>query len=560
MASAPATSQAEPEQPALPQLTHRQILTVFIGLMLGMLVAALSQTIVATALPTIVGDLGGQEQLAWVISATLLSSTASMPVWGKLSDLYGRKTMFQSAIAVFVLASLVAGFAQNMPQLIAVRAVQGLGVGGLLALTHAIIGDIVSPRERGKYQGYIASTFALATVSGPLIGGFLVEQLSWRWTLWIGVPIGVVAFVVVAWVMRFPFPKRKRAVDWLGAVLIVTSVSALLLLVSLGGQMFAWHSQWTYILAAITVLGLAATVWQERRADEPIMPPHLFSNHTFVLTSIAGFIVGVAMFGAIIFLPQYLQIVQGQSPTASGLLVLPLMLGLVTSSTVSGRLITRTGRYKLFPVTGLALATVGTAALSRLHVDTSLWTAGVYMLITGVGLGMVMQVLVLAAQNAVPYRDLGVATSGATFFRSMGGAVGTAVFGALLANRLSSTIPEAMDASGVPPEQIDSVSGDATSSTPAEIAALPEPVHGAVVLGFADALQTTFLAAMPFALLGFCIVLFLRELPLETRAGTARAVDDGSGGVATALDTEDAPADDAETAAEPAAVAAKRRT
>ncbi|HEX7746608.1 MAG TPA: MDR family MFS transporter [Micromonosporaceae bacterium] len=496
-------------------LTHRQILTVLTGLMLGMFVAALSQTIVATALPTIVGELGGQEQLAWVVSATLLASTASTPIWGKLSDLYGRKIMFQSAIAVFLVASLGAGFAQNMAELIGARALQGLGVGGLMALSQAIIGDVASPRERGRYQGYIGGVFGVATVAGPLLGGFLVEHLSWRWTFWAGIPVGVVALVVTERVLNFPFPRRQHAIDWLGALFIVASVGSLLLMLSLGGKEFPWNSRWTYTLLAVALLMLAAAIWQERRVAEPIMPPQLFANHTFAITSLACFIIGVAMFGAIIFLPQYLQIVKGESPTASGLLTLPLIAGLLTTSTLSGRAITRTGRYKIFPVIGMILAAVGLGLLSRLGVDTSLVVAGVYMLITGLGIGLVMQVLVIAAQNAVDRKDLGVATSGVTFFRSMGGAVGVAVFGALLSHRLRETIPAALAKVGVPPERVAAAGGRATSGTPGQIHALPEPIHTAVITGFAEALQTAFLAAVPFAVAGFIVVLFLRETPLR---------------------------------------------
>lgn len=509
-----------PGEQVMPELTHRQILTVLVGLMLGMLVAALSQTIVATALPTIVGELGGQDQLAWVVSATLLTSTASTPIWGKLSDLYGRKIMFQSAIGIFLVSSLAAGFAQNMGQLVGSRAVMGLGVGGLMALSQAIIGDVVSPRERGRYQGYIGSVFGLATVAGPLLGGFLVEHLSWRWTFWVGIPIGIVALVVTEHVLKLPFPHRRHAIDWLGAFFIVAGISALLLMLSLGGKEFAWNSAWTYGLTAVALAMLALTVWQERRAAEPIMPPRLFANHTFVITSLAGFAVGVAMFGAIIFLPQYLQIVKGESPTASGLLTLPLMVGLLATSIGSGRLITRTGRYKIFPVVGLLVAAVGLALMSRLSVDTSLWSAGVFMFITGAGIGMVMQVLVLAAQNAVPHADLGVATSGATFFRSLGGAMGVAVFGALLTHRLRDTIPAQLNAAGVSADQMPARS--ATQGSPDQIAALPDPIHLAVTTGFADALQTTFLAAVPFAILGFVILLFLRETPLrQTRGHTS---------------------------------------
>ncbi|EHR53421.1 arabinose efflux permease family protein [Saccharomonospora marina XMU15] len=519
-----------PGEQVMPGLTHRQILTVLVGLMMGMLVAALSQTIVATALPTIVGELGGQDQLAWVVSATLLTSTASTPIWGKLSDLYGRKIMFQSAIGIFLVSSLASGFAQNMGQLVGFRAVMGVGVGGLMALSQAIIGDVVSPRERGRYQGYIGSVFGLATVAGPLLGGFLVEHLSWRWTFWVGIPIGIAALAVTERVLKLPFPRRRRAIDWLGAFFIVAGISALLLMLSLGGKEFAWNSGWTYGLTAVAVLMLALTVWQERRAVEPIMPPRLFANHTFVITSLAGFAVGVAMFGAIIFLPQYLQIVKGESPTASGLLTLPLMVGLLATSIASGRLISHTGRYKIYPVVGLLVAVLGLTLMSRMSVDTSLWLAGVFMFITGAGIGMVMQVLVLATQNAVPHADLGVATSGATFFRSLGGAMGVAVFGALLTHRLRDTIPAQLKAAGVTADQMPA--GTATQGSPEQIAALPEPIHLAVTTGFAEALQTTFLAAVPFALLGFVILLFLRETPLRQTHGHTSGED-----LATAFET-----------------------
>jgi EmrB/QacA subfamily drug resistance transporter len=521
--------------PTMPHLSHRQIMTVLVGLMLGMLVAALSQTIVATALPTIVGELGGQEQLSWVVSATLLASTASTPIWGKLSDLYGRKIMFQAAIGIFLVTSLASGFSQNMGQLITFRGLQGLGVGGLMALSQAIIGDVVSPRERGRYQGYIGSVFGLSTVAGPLLGGFLVEHLSWRWTFWVGIPVGLAALVVTQRVLKLPFPRLRHAIDWLGAFFIVASVSSLLLVLSLGGKEFAWNSVWTYTLTAIAIIFLALAVWQERRAAEPIMPPHLFANHTFVITSLAGFIVGVAMFGAIIFLPQYLQIVKGESPTASGLLTLPLMVGLLGTSIGSGRAITSTGRYKIFPVIGLLVAAGGLGLMSLLSVHTSLVLAGVYMFITGAGIGMVMQILVLATQNAVGQKDLGVATSGATFFRSLGGAMGVAAFGALLSHRLRDTIPARLAEAGV---QANPTGGAPRLGSPEQINALPEPIHTAVITGFADALQTTFLAAAPFALVGFVVILFLKEHPLRTDRHTHTDAENLGAAFETAIDPD----------------------
>jgi EmrB/QacA subfamily drug resistance transporter len=514
-------------------LTHREILVVMSGLMLGMLVAALGQTVVATALPTIVGELGGQDQLAWVVSATLLTSTASTPLWGKLSDLYGRRPLFQAAIVVFLVGSVLCGLSQNMGQLIGFRAVQGLGIGGLMALSQAIIGDIVSPRERGRYQGYIGSVFGVASVAGPLIGGFLVDGPGWRWCFYVGVPIGIAAYVVTNRVLTMPFTRRDHQIDYLGAALIVGGVSLLLLLLSLGGKEFEWGSTEIGAMAAGSAVLLALAVVQERRAVEPIIPPRLFRIPTFRITSVAGFIVGVALFGAIVYLPQYLQIVKGQSPTRSGLLTIPLMAGLMGMSIGSGRVITRSGRYKVFPVVGLIVVAVGLGLFSLLGVDTPLPVAGAYMLVLGAGLGMVMQVLVLAVQNAVEHRDLGTATSAATFFRSMGGALGVAVFGALLSDRLSRYIPERLAAAGVEGR----AGGRDLLGTPDAIAALPGPVRDAVLGGFADSLSDIYTIAIPVALLGFVVVLFLPELPLRTSVRDQERVATDGEAVSAALET-----------------------
>lgn len=515
------------------ELSHRQVLVVLSGLMLGMLVAALGQTVVATALPTIVGELGGQDQLAWVVSATLLTSTASTPLWGKLSDLYGRRPLFQAAIVVFLVGSVLCGLSQTMGQLIGFRAVQGLGIGGLMALSQAILGDIVSPRERGRYQGYIGSVFGAASIGGPLIGGFLVDGPGWRWCFYVGVPIGIAAYVVTNRVLTMPFTRRDHQIDYLGAALIVGGVSLLLLLLSLGGSEFAWGSTEIVGMAVGSALLMVLAVVQERRAVEPIIPPRLFRIPTFRITSLVGFIVGVAMFGAIVYLPQYLQIVKGQSPTRSGLLTVPLMVGLMGMSIGSGRIITRTGRYKLFPVVGLVVVAVGLGLFSLLGVDTPLPVAGASMLVLGAGLGMVMQVLVLAVQNAVEHRDLGTATSAATFFRSMGGALGVAVFGALLSDRLGRYIPERLAAAGVQ----DRAGGGDLLGTPDAIAALPGPVRDAVLGGFADSLSDIYTIAIPIALLGFVVVLFLPELPLRTSVRDQEPVVTDGEAVSAALET-----------------------
>jgi MFS family permease len=392
-----------------------------------------------------------------------------------------------------------------------------VGIGGLIALSQAIIGDIVAPRQRGRYQGYVGSVFAIATVAGPLIGGFLVDTLSWRWCFFVAIPIGIAALVVTERVLRLPFPRHEHAIDYVGAGLIFGGVGAVLLVLSLAGKEFAWASALTYLLVGLGLALLAAAVWWERRAPEPIIPPRLLANRAFVLASVAAFTVGAAMFCGIVYLPQYLQIVKNQSPTDSGLLMLPLMVGLVTTSIASGRVISRTGRYKPFPIAGLAQASVGFFLLSRLHADSSLVTAGLCMAIVGVGIGMVMQVLVLAVQNAVDRRDLGAATSAAMFFRSMGGAVGVAVFGALFSHRLRELLPDLLGGAGTGSGRL--------LGTPDAIHQLPPPGRDAVVHAFSASLQTVFLAAVPFSLAGFLVVLFLPELRLRSATDQPHAGD-----------------------------------
>ena len=488
-------------------LSRRRILLVYSGLMLGLLLAALDQTIVSTALPTIVGELGGLDHLSWVVTSYILASTISTPLHGKLGDLYGRKRLFQLAICIFLVGSMLCGLAQNMPQLIGFRGLQGLGAGGLIVGAQAIIGDIVPMRERGRYQGYMGGVFALSSVVGPLLGGFFVDSLSWRWVFYVNVPVGAVALAVIAAVLHQPARRVSHRLDVLGAALLAAGAGCLTLGVTWGGTQYPWRSAEIFGLFVAGAVLIAVFFLQERRAEEPIVPLRLFSNRVFNAAAATAFIVALAMFGAIVYLPVYLQVVDGVSPTVSGLRLLPLMAGVLTSSIVSGRLIARIGRYKPFPVAGTAIMTVGLFLLSQIGVDTSTGYLAGAMLVLGIGLGMTMQVLVLAVQNAVPHRDLGVATSSATFSRSMGGSFGVAIFGAIFANRLGHWLPAL-----VPGAQL---GGDVAHANPAQFQALPPEVHAGVIEAFARSLHTVFVWAAPAGILAFVFALFLREIPLR---------------------------------------------
>ncbi|MBF8187321.1 MFS transporter [Nonomuraea sp. K274] len=512
-------AQAQTASPATRHYSHREILEVMSGLMLAMLTSMISTSVVGTALPTIVGELGGQDEYPWVASATMLTMTVSTPLWGKLSDVFGRKLLFQTALGLFVAASLVAGLSQDMGQLIAARAVQGLGVGGLSALSQVILGDIVSPRERGRYSGYMGAVFGISTVAGPLLGGFIVDAdwLGWRWCFYVVVPFAVVAFLVIQKVLKLPKIKRSTSIDIWGATTITASASALMLLLTLGGNQFEWNSVWTYLLAATCLLMLALAVLCERTTRNPILPPRLFRNRTFVLTSVASLFVGMAMFGAMIYLPQYLQIVKGLSPTDSGLMTLPMVAALFLSGVISGKIVTNTGRWKIFPVAGLLIVALGLFMLSRLHVDSSQWLIGADVAVLGVGLGLSMQMLILAAQNGSELRDMASTTSGVSFFRSLGGAVGVAAFGAILTNRLKSEITEMLAAANI------SLPGgsDVQLGSPDVIQQMPEPIKSIVLESFTRGLETVFMVGVPIALLGFVATIFLKELPLRGTSAPA---------------------------------------
>lgn len=488
---------------------------ILAGLMLAMMLAMLDNMIVSTALPRIVGEFGGLNHFTWVVTAYVLGTTVSTPIWGKLGDLYGRKAIFLTSIVIFLVGSALCGMAGSGPlggasdgmlQLIAFRAVQGLGAGGLMVGVMAIIGDLVPPRERGRYQGLFAGIMAIAMVAGPLVGGFITDNLSWRWAFYVNLPLGGVALLVLATRMHLPKYRTEHRIDWLGAALLSVGITAIVLITTWGGNEYDWVSPQILGLVAVAALSLVAFIFVERRVPEPILPLSLFANRNFALISVIGFLLGLAMFGAMNFLPLFQQTVQGASATNSGLLLLPMMFGMLVVSIVAGRVITRTGRYRIFPIVGGVLMTGGMVLFSLLDVDTTRVQSSLYMLVLGAGMGCLMQTSMLIAQNSVEQRDLGAASGAATFFRSIGGSFGISLFGAVFANRLQAS-PAG--------EYLSGGTGETGGADPAALRQLPAVVRHVVLTGMADSIAAVFGWAMVFAIAVPVLAWFIKEIPLR---------------------------------------------
>ena len=514
--------------------THREIMVVLSGLLVGMFLAALDQTVVSTAIRTIADRLDGLTAQAWVTTSYLITSTISTPLYGKLSDQYGRKPFYVFAIAIFVVGSVLCGIATNIYELAAYRAVQGIGAGGLLSLAFAIVGDLVPPRSRGRYQGYFLAVFGISSVLGPVIGGAFAGQMTllgidgWRWIFFLNVPLGLLAAVVVVKRLSLPRKRSSAPIDFLGAGLLTTTVVPGLLLAEKGRD-WGWGSPLALSMMALSVLSLIAFVSTERRMGEnAILPPRIFQSSVFNLTSVTALLIGVGMFGGLVLLPLYLQIVRGGSPTEAGLQLTPLMLGIFVTSSVSGIFMKRTGRYKPLPIVGTALMFVALALMSTLGVDTPLWQAMTYMVLMGMGLGLSMQTLVIAVQNALPPADMGVATSSVTFFRSLGGTLGAAVSLAILFGSLAGNIQDRARAAGLPQAVVDRFSSASSLNDSSVIATLPDAVRRVVLEGFADSMQMGFFVVAALLVPAFVLSLLTKEIPLRAHGGMQAAAADSA--------------------------------
>ncbi|MET8948109.1 MFS transporter [Streptomyces sp. NPDC004542] len=524
-------------------MTHRQIMEALSGLLLGMFVAILSSTIVSNALPHIIGDLGGgQSAYTWVVTAALLSMTAATPLWGKLADLYSKKALVQIALIIYVVASMAAGLSQNPGMLIACRVVQGIGVGGLSALAQIVMAAMISPRERGRYSGYLGATFAVATVGGPLLGGVITDTswLGWRWCFYVGVPFAVIALIVLQKTLHLPVVKREVKVDWGGAFLISAAVSVLLIWVTFAGDKYDWVSWQTYAMVGGSVVLGALFVLVEAKASEPIIPLRLFRNRTITLASLASLFVGVAMFTGTVFFSQYFQLARDKSPTMSGVMTIPMIGGLFISSTVSGQFITRTGRWKAWLVSGGVLVTAGLLMLGSIRYDTEYWKMGIWMALLGLGIGMMMQNLVLATQNQVAPSDLGSASSTVTFFRSLGGAVGVSALGAVMAHRITHYVQDGVSA--LSPEYRAALAGSSSTDSIPDMNALPAPIRTLLESAYGHGIADVFLIAGGLAAIAFLITLFIKEVPLKTKGALAQAAADEAPAVDPAVAEAQAPA------------------
>ena len=499
------------------QASHDNVLVVFGGLLLVMLLAALDSTIVATALPTIVGEFGGLAHISWVVTAYLLAQTIVTPIYGKLGDLYGRKRVLQVAIVIFLVGSALCGLSQSMSHLIIFRAVQGLGGGGLMVTTQAVVADVVPPRARGRYQGIFGAAFGFASIAGPLVGGYFTTHWTWRWIFYINLPVGIIALVVLAATLPAQSSYARHAIDYVGAAVLALTLASLVLVTDLGGTVYSWSSPIMIGLIMLAVAGLVAFVVVERRAREPILPLQLFRTRDVWVTSVVGLIVGFALIGSVTYLPVFLQIVKGLSPTESGLRMVPLMAGTLVTSILAGQLVSRTGKYKLFPIIGTTIVAISLLLISRMTAETSTLGASLYMLLLGLGLGFVMQVLIIAVQNAVDYRELGVATSNAILFRFIGGSLGTALLGAILATQLHANVQRLMPG----PAALDLIS-------PQALAGLSPEVRGAYTEAFVVSLSTVFLVAAVIAFFGLLVALLLPERPLRETIAAATEADLGN--------------------------------